>query len=295
MLIPGQKPLDIEISTVVTDHSFQKSVPSKCFQEVVALMLRYSDETIKSDQIRTIERVVGEVGDSETQLSKGWSAPLACVPDSQGDAIKSALNSGSRHLGVTSDNAIHPVPVKATSFLSRMHPTGYLQESLPDLSLQELGRLETLSDSRHGFRFGALGVLLLLCATHGGIHLAAWDFDFPSDVERLLWRISGFISIAGSVSAPAALVVIILALNMPKGSSFFAHGREIFGGLARDSQRQPGCWKLFTVGIFWAGISMFPFFLAARSFLFTEAFWSLRRLPAGCYTTVDWVANLPHL
>ena len=40
-------------------------------------------------------------------------------------------------------------------------------------------------------------LLTSLSMVYGGIHLSAWNFDFPSELELLLWRIAAFSIMAG--------------------------------------------------------------------------------------------------
>jgi hypothetical protein len=48
--------------------------------------------------------------------------------------------------------------------------------------------------------------LILICGIYRGIHLAAWNFDFPSGTERLLWKISCIVTVSGSLLVPGWLL-----------------------------------------------------------------------------------------
>src|SRR5882762_3585963 len=52
-----------------------------------------------------------------------------------------------------------------------------------------------------------LGGLLLLCAAYGGVHMSAWNFYFPSRVEKLLLRASCVTSAAGGLISPVWLLL----------------------------------------------------------------------------------------
>ncbi|KAJ2978978.1 hypothetical protein NUW58_g7325 [Xylaria curta] len=54
----------------------------------------------------------------------------------------------------------------------------------------------------------ALYVLTALTAGFGSIHAVAWNFEFPTFIERLLWRVATVVS---TVLPPATLLVIPLA------------------------------------------------------------------------------------
>ena len=56
--------------------------------------------------------------------------------------------------------------------------------------------------------------LPIVATTFGALHLIAWNFEFPSHIEQLLWRIA-FLTITGIPAAP-------LALELAAGALFIA-------------------------------------------------------------------------
>ncbi|KAF5367916.1 hypothetical protein D9758_004438 [Tetrapyrgos nigripes] len=55
--------------------------------------------------------------------------------------------------------------------------------------------------------FIAGGILIFLAALFGGIHCIAWNFDFPTRKERILWRVASIVGTAGPVlMAPNPMV-----------------------------------------------------------------------------------------
>lgn len=50
-------------------------------------------------------------------------------------------------------------------------------------------------------------VTMLPGLLYGGLHLALWNYVFPSQVERLMWRISGIVLIAVPVLVAVALML----------------------------------------------------------------------------------------
>lgn len=134
-----------------------------------------------------------------------------------------------------------------------------------------------------------------------GIHLFGWQFDFPTRVERILWRVA--------------------SLQMFWTAAFF-WAAEIGAGLHRDQT-----WELLYTVIFrpsrlkelkrtrkerlprpqptpetfplpWeCGVSMtmWLLYLVARVYVLVEMFAGLRKLPRNAYDYVDWTSFLPHL
>lgn len=103
-------------------------------------------------------------------------------------------------------------------------------------------------------------------ALYGGLHTFKWYSDFPTEIERLLWRISSCVGAAG-IFPITGLGLGYSKLPVP------------------GSQR---AWKFF-------GFVTGLFFVAARSYIIVESFISLRRLPQKAYETVSWADAIPHV
>ena len=101
---------------------------------------------------------------------------------------------------------------------------------------------------------------------YGGVHLTPWSSHFPTVLERMLWRASGLIIIG----APVVLFTLVIWL-------------ELVGG-----------WDSDILVLVPTGFCTLVY-TAARAYLVIEAFASLRSLPVGSYTSVNWVEMFPHL
>jgi hypothetical protein len=115
----------------------------------------------------------------------------------------------------------------------------------------------------------SLFAFCVCCAIFGAIHCAAWNFIFPSDVERTLWRVSSvlcFMPFAFSL-----VIVVDLSIKSLGSNRSVSAVSHIVNGLC------------FCVWVF------------ARLFLIIEIFVYLRSVPAGCYETVQWSRFLPHI
>ena len=104
---------------------------------------------------------------------------------------------------------------------------------------------------------------------YGGVHLSAWNFEFPSAVEGLLWKIA-CVAIATAMVAffIIALVIMVIASTM---------GVE-----------EEGLLNVL------AGITMYSLTLC-RIYIVVEAFVSLRAVPVGVYWTPAWIQMIPHV
>jgi hypothetical protein len=128
------------------------------------------------------------------------------------------------------------------------------------------------------FRGGWLPCLLLPIF-YGGIHLCAWNFEFPSLVEHTMWKAACLATMC-SVFAALVTLIVVSYIHHVLSARFvtFEKLEKLFLALAR-----------ILVGL------VLILTCCARIFLFVESFISIRRLPIGVYTTVDWSNYIPHL
>jgi hypothetical protein len=98
----------------------------------------------------------------------------------------------------------------------------------------------------------------------GGIHCAAWRFQFPSPIERLLWRVSA-ISVTGG-----PFLMGLLALIRVYSSGW----RETLSSISL--------------------ILVLILYIFARLTLLVLSFMTLRSLPSGAFRTANWTRFIPH-
>jgi hypothetical protein len=106
-----------------------------------------------------------------------------------------------------------------------------------------------------------------------GLHLTAWGGFFPSNVESLMWRISGLI-IAGSGFITGIVLLIRAKYYLFPSLPF----RYIVSDIALTSA--------------------LVIYAAARIFLVAEAFISVRNLPIEAYELPRWTVwtqFIPHI
>lgn len=151
--------------------------------------------------------------------------------------------------------------------------------------------------------------ILLLSLCYGGIHAAAWNFDFPTNIERMTWRVACISAIAGFSGMFYFMSVIEsfsgeLSMGLPFSRVLARELQRAKENIAREGAYEK--WDSFgnvilTIINFLLdnflrlGIFLIPYFLLVRLFIVTESFISLRRVPIGVYTDVPWTEYIPHL
>ncbi|OQD91633.1 hypothetical protein PENSOL_c051G08202 [Penicillium solitum] len=105
----------------------------------------------------------------------------------------------------------------------------------------------------------------------GATHCIAWNFEFPTAVERLLWRLS---SVVTAVALPIAYLI-----SDPFWLKVFKLETQ-----PRILELVEGSLLILTVVVF----------ILARLFITVEVFRSLAFLPPGAFIGT-WTANIPHV
>ncbi|KIJ08170.1 hypothetical protein PAXINDRAFT_120512 [Paxillus involutus ATCC 200175] len=106
-------------------------------------------------------------------------------------------------------------------------------------------------------------VMLIVWVIFGGLHLIAWDFQFPSQAERIIWCVA-------SLTLITSPCILSLCTVLEK-----AVGRAVF---------PQNIWRYLV-----------SFGIVARLALLITMLASLRDLPASAYQTVSWTSYAPHL
>lgn len=113
-------------------------------------------------------------------------------------------------------------------------------------------------------------VTSIITILFGAIHCFAWSFEFPSETERLLWRIASVIITASPV-VWATLFGSLLLSDMANDMSGFATVLSVLTVIA------------------------IPIYLVARAIILVIALLGLRSLPPAVYETVYWTTFIPHV
>ncbi|GJJ06799.1 hypothetical protein Clacol_000995 [Clathrus columnatus] len=111
---------------------------------------------------------------------------------------------------------------------------------------------------------------VLIAAVFGGIHLFAWNYQFPTGVELWLWRVSALMI----VGIPPFFWISLAILNRLECENALS-----IPDLIVDIY-------LLTVPLS---------YIISRLFILILSLISLRKLPVGTLSNVDWLTFIPHI
>ncbi|KAJ5709606.1 hypothetical protein N7493_009897 [Penicillium malachiteum] len=132
------------------------------------------------------------------------------------------------------------------------------------------------------------GILLSIACTSAAliycaIHVAAWNFEFPTKAEQIIWRVLSLIAVG--------TVFIFSALQSLEEYTSFLKSKNMLPSFMTDYDRKGG--RVLVVRPY-VVILCFFMYIPARLWMMGLVFSSLRALPAATYTTVDWLTAIPH-
>jgi hypothetical protein len=119
---------------------------------------------------------------------------------------------------------------------------------------------------------------------YSGVHLAAWNFTFPSYPEKILWRVSCLV-MSGSM-------VVFWITGNRKFYLLFGYLRP--SRRSKMKQISDERCKVSSIQITLGAITGLSYFIA-RVCLIVQALVSLRALPAAAFQTVNWMKIVPHV
>ena len=195
---------------------------------------------------------------------------------------------------VPSDSS-HDYPSTLFKFNSLIR--GYRQRML---CFREANLKNTLFDYKLG-QFASLllaAAILLIPIAYGGVHLGALSIVFPTQIERLLWKIACYVLIG--VAAGVGSVVLYKFADeffdyyaKPQNflvASFAKMVCFLYDRLADEDTVHRGLIYIIL------GIIGLPY-VAARLYIVIEAFISIRHVPIGVYQTPgsNFMDYIPHL
>lgn len=182
-----------------------------------------------------------------------------------------------------------------------------------DRFLLLLGAYKAMWNGWRSFGWEAFA-LSFVGVVHGGLHMVAWDYSFPSDAERRLWKIASVLT-AGAVSifCFSVLVGFLGKLVWDKvkkkmdEAELMATVEPVTGGdgipkstmrwheLAKwlETKRKALTWWLLVFYCIGFVLAIVPCILA-RLYLLVESFAAMRQLPIKSYDKIQWASFVPH-
>ncbi|TKX25337.1 hypothetical protein C1H76_2570 [Elsinoe australis] len=146
-------------------------------------------------------------------------------------------------------------------------------------------------------------LLCLATLVFAGIHLIGWNFSFPSQTEKVLWRISSLILFGVTalfwILETAASWIRLgrwkwMYYWLFKPRKLGSWEKEMEARLARAEEHRemmefPIAWE------FWAVSAVAVLYSLSRLYLIAESFLELRSVDAKVYVNVQWSAFVPHI
>ena len=151
-------------------------------------------------------------------------------------------------------------------------------------------------------RFPVIGAspdaIFLFCIikAYAALHFIAWNFSFPTRIERILWR-------AGCITIIVTTVIFLAAETYQDGHRLGRWDRwyiKMFPKREATIRRQNTMEKRMREMEFipkWEVYLMSPVtfvYTLARTYIVVEVFVSLRSLPEGAFDSVQWSEFIPH-
>ncbi|KAL9636829.1 MAG: hypothetical protein Q9164_002577 [Protoblastenia rupestris] len=118
-----------------------------------------------------------------------------------------------------------------------------------------------------------------------GIHLAGWNFVFPSRTEQMLWRISSLVLLGLSIFYLSAVAFGTVMASRLARWLFKNNEATTILGIASLMPR----WLAVTIHS-----PIFVIYGIARGYIIVEGFVSLRILPVTVFSSVKWSNFVPH-
>lgn len=133
-----------------------------------------------------------------------------------------------------------------------------------------------------------------------GIHVAGWNFSFPSHLEKILWRVAslmlfGVTAIFWLFETMASWkrlerwTWLYLRLKEPESLPRFEQARLERLSRPGEATMLPLAWE------FWSIPPVAVLYGVARMYLIVEALLELRNMDGTAFVNVNWSVYLPHV
>jgi hypothetical protein len=176
----------------------------------------------------------------------------------------------------------HPILVNDTEI--REHITSFVNKPSSYAICDRIGNIhETSTDDTPKI------VLFLSAAlaVHGALHLIAWNYSFPTNIERLLWRLSCFGLMLGLLpQLPVAL------RKRQKRRRAAELSRQMVSSARIYWQLGPVAGEILSMTLTGIALAMI---CSSSAYLIIESFLALRSSPVGVYERIKWTAFLPSI
>jgi len=139
------------------------------------------------------------------------------------------------------------------------------------------------------------GLMVVVAAAYGGVHLAAWSFDLPTKIESYVWKASCIIMLVSSLPMPLWSLMgnLMFYQDLSVWGAVKRLHETIWSPFPRDGLRLVVCVVLYVYFAF--SLILLPLCISARVAIILESFICLRQVPQGVYLKVSWTQYIPHI
>lgn len=135
-------------------------------------------------------------------------------------------------------------------------------------------------------------LLFFVNMLYAGIHLIAWNFSFPTEVERLLWHVA-------SIAIVATTFIFWMCETYQDGVRLgrWRRWRKHLGPHAGNEADESGMRRPVRFIPVWEVVIMTPVsfvYTVVRTYLVVESFVGLRSLPERAFDDIWWMEFIPH-
>ncbi|KAL8867670.1 MAG: hypothetical protein Q9174_005510 [Haloplaca sp. 1 TL-2023] len=218
--------------------------------------------------------------------------------DVESPTVLTSTKSTAEILIAAGPSAGQPYQQTPLDFIDNQSPS-WLTEVQPHLRFRTGPQMRPLPRFTND-RFPVIGAgpdavfLFLFTMAYCGLHFVAWDFSFPTNVERSLWR-------AASIAIAACAFIFWVCETYQDGhrlgrwerwyANWFKGGRD--GRIntmekVRRNRRFIPVWEVFVM------TPVTLVYTIARTYIVIEVFLCQRSLAIGCFDTVEWSEFVPH-
>lgn len=180
------------------------------------------------------------------------------------------------------------------------HSPSWLTEVQPKLHFRRGPRERPLPRITND-RFPVIGasldaiILFIFNMVYCAMHFIGWNFDFPTEVERSLWRASS-IAIQGSAFVFWMCEIYQDGWRVGRWKRWYKKLFPERARIARMNSAEKGEKEIPFIPL-WEVIVVTPFaiiYALGRTYIVIEIFLSQRSLPSGAFDTVQWSEFVPH-
>ena len=152
-------------------------------------------------------------------------------------------------------------------------------------------------------------ISVFLLVGYSAVFLLSWNFDFPTKIEQILWRVAILVMLAFAVVAGSLLLAVDKAYfqhrpydqRPSKATNTHQQSKKAWyhPESGRASNRKYGYYyqSVPEIPIRWLVLlsSLCALYCVGRAYVLIEDIIGLRSLPSSAYTTVEWTEYLPQV